>query len=411
MYNDFQRRFIANSSGTLGLLIIIIAILRGAFTEIPFLKLLPPYITGFVCLAISYRERKNKSSMWHAYIIFFGLILIILNAALINGGFRAPVVAGVILLPLFSTIALGSLGRWLGMAAAFLCLMAISLFEKFELILPYQDGASRYIPLIYLGATAIGAQIIYFYEKLRIENENAILKLSEQFVASSRLSSLGEMAGGVAHEINNPLAIINGKIALLKCLVEEDNVEPLKVQAELVKIEKTVQRISVIVHGLLTFSRNSEGDPLVTERADKIASETIELCNEKFRNLDIDLIFESDSQLFINCRASQISQVIMNLLLNSLDAVESLSEKWVKLSVKPTAEHVQIVVMDSGHGIPLVVANRMMEPFFTTKSVGKGTGLGLSISRGIIEGHGGRLTYDQNSKNTCFVITIPLVKP
>ena len=107
--------------------------------------------------------------------------------------------------------------------------------------------------------------------------------------------------------------------------------------------------------------------------------------------------------------AAQISQVLLNILNNSSDAIALSENPWIEISfdfAKPGLTYVSIT--DSGHGIPVNIADRMMDPFFSTKEVGRGTGLGLSISRGIIEDHGGRLWYDRESPNTRFVIELPV---
>jgi C4-dicarboxylate-specific signal transduction histidine kinase len=111
----------------------------------------------------------------------------------------------------------------------------------------------------------------------------------------------------------------------------------------------------------------------------------------------------------IDCRAVQVSQVIINLLSNSMDAIDHLSEKWIKLSIRALDDNtVLIKVRDSGHGIPNDVVEKMMNPFFTTKAVGKGTGLGLSISLGIIDEHKGKLYYQLVDNHTEFVIELPM---
>ncbi len=115
----------------------------------------------------------------------------------------------------------------------------------------------------------------------------------------------------------------------------------------------------------------------------------------------------------INCVAEQISQVLLNLLNNAFDAVMDGppdKRRWVRVDIDLTGENVQLKVTDCGDGISAEVQMKLMQPFFTTKGTGKGTGLGLSISKGIVEKHGGQLFYNRESKNTCFVISLPQYK-
>lgn len=131
-------------------------------------------------------------------------------------------------------------------------------------------------------------------------------------------------------------------------------------------------------------------------------------CRERFKHHGIELSLESTTSEFaVECRPTQISQAILNLLNNAFDAVENLAEKWVRVSVKDMGVALTVAVTDSGKGIPKNIRNKILQPFFTTKEVGKGTGLGLSISRGIVAGHGGQLFIDASAPNTSFVIRLP----
>lgn len=227
---------------------------------------------------------------------------------------------------------------------------------------------------------------------------------------ASKMSSLGEMAGGIAHEINNPLAIIQaGCRKLAKRLTQAGQYDPHRETVEM--IEATALRIGKIISGLRTFSRDGTNDAFAVASFDTILTEMLALCAARFRNSGVEIRRqESGLNIPVRCRSVQLGQVLINLLNNSFDAVvDSQGEKWVEIGAFEDGESVVISVTDSGHGISPSVAARMMDPFFTTKAVGKGTGLGLSISHGIIRDHGGELLYDQNSANTRFVIRLPKV--
>ena len=114
-----------------------------------------------------------------------------------------------------------------------------------------------------------------------------------------------------------------------------------------------------------------------------------------------------DEGLRIPCREAQISQVLLNLIANAADAVQDLSERWIRIEVSRNADAVEIAVTDSGGGIPDEIRARVMQPFFTTKPAGQGTGFGLSISRAFAEAHAGTLTIDVASPHTRFVVTLP----
>lgn len=238
--------------------------------------------------------------------------------------------------------------------------------------------------------------------------EQAINLQQEKLVAASKLSSLGEMAGGVAHEVNNPLAIIIGQTCRIRRRMECGNLDPIKLTQDLENIEATAHRIAKIIKGLCSFSRNSVNDPMEVKPLYQIVEETLDLCQEKIRNHSIQLILDIDHDIQLQCRPGQIAQVLMNLLSNAYDATLGLSEKWIKLEAFSLSNWVSIIVTDSGQGIEPFIREKIMEPFFTTKEVGRGTGLGLSISRGISEDHGGRLYYDARADHTSFVVILPL---
>ena len=139
-----------------------------------------------------------------------------------------------------------------------------------------------------------------------------------------------------------------------------------------------------------------------------IVIETLSFCEQRFKNDGMPLLFVPSESLIVLCRPTQISEVVLNLLNNSFDAIEDLDEKWVEIKLERFGKQCAVRVTDSGRGIDPSVAHKMMQPFFTTKEVGKGTGLGLSISQGIMQSQGGSLSYDTSRGRTSFLMTFPL---
>jgi PAS domain S-box-containing protein len=223
-----------------------------------------------------------------------------------------------------------------------------------------------------------------------------------RLLLASKMASLGEMAGSIAHEINNPLAIISGKAEQIKKNIKQGTLDVNKILASVEKIEDTSFRISKIIRGLRTFSRSEELDPMKEVSVLEVIDETLDLCRERLKSENIKLVTDIDPTIILQCRPTQIQQVIINLLNNSLDAIKDDVEKWISIETAKTSDSLSITITDSGKGIPPQLRDRIMTPFFTTKEIGKGTGLGLSISKGIMESHQGTLRYNENSPNTSF---------
>jgi signal transduction histidine kinase len=235
----------------------------------------------------------------------------------------------------------------------------------------------------------------------------------EQMIASARLSALGMMAGGIAHEINNPLAIIHSMATDLVEMVEQEGSVPREIVArKSAAIRETAGRIARIVKSLRRISREGTNDRLRPTRLSRILEETLEICRERFRANNVKLLLpEVVPELNVRCREVQISQALLNLLQNAFDAVvEQPGERWVRVEVSTASDSVAISVVDNGPGIPQELRSRIMEPFFTTKEVGKGTGLGLSLSKTIAEEHGGKLEYREEDGHTRFSLILPLAE-
>lgn len=245
----------------------------------------------------------------------------------------------------------------------------------------------------------------------RITEQELKLHLAAQVTSVSRLSSLGEMAGGIAHEINNPLQIMLFNIDHMKRQLEARHGRPADMpllEKQLGVCEETARRIAGIVAGLRAFARDASKDPFEVCEARKIVDDTLRLCGERFRNAGVvvSVAAETDGVL-LSCRPTQLQQILLNLLSNAFEAALGADEKWIRVEVASRDSEAEIAVVDSGPPIPEVTRERMFEPFFTTKAVGRGTGLGLSVARGLVESHGGRIFLDTACANTRFVVRLP----
>ncbi len=253
---------------------------------------------------------------------------------------------------------------------------------------------------------AMGGIAIDVTDKVKAEEE---LEASRKMLLrTARMAAVGEMAGGIAHEINNPLAVIHAHQYLLRTLAESRQTSGTDWNKNLKSIEDAVVRIQKIVKGLLAFARQSSHDPKVQTSVSELLAELWELCRGRMEKRHINLTFpQVKASLKIQCRPYQISQILINLLNNAFDAVANLNEKWIRLEVTDSDNEIEFKVTDSGQGMPTEVRNHLFDSFFTTKEFGFGTGLGLSIAKGLAIEHGGDLLFDDSARNTTFVLRLP----
>lgn len=227
---------------------------------------------------------------------------------------------------------------------------------------------------------------------------------------TSKMASLGEIAGGVAHEINNPLTIISGISQQMLRYANSDRLTPEYIHKTAEKLQHTTDRIATIIKGLKAFARDGAKDPMNQYSVQQIIRDSLPYIEPKLNKHNIEWRWNPDNDFNIECRPVQLSQVIVNLVNNAADAIQNFNEKWIEVQVLAESRGVKILVTDSGKGIPKVIAEKIMDPFFTTKDIGKGTGLGLSISKSIVEAHSGIFYLDESSPNTSFVLRLPFTQ-
>jgi phosphoglycerate-specific signal transduction histidine kinase len=237
------------------------------------------------------------------------------------------------------------------------------------------------------------------------DKEKIIEEQTHQMVEKNKLASLGEMAAGIAHEINNPLTVIHSNNTIIQKLISRDKFDITKIDKLTSKTREQIERITAIITSLRNLSRGLANEENESFSIDQVLNESIRLA--KIRDKSKKIIFQFNNKPFCAYgNRGQIVQVILNLLNNAIDAIETLEDPWISLELKDNDKYVDLFITDSGEGIPKEVADKIFIPMYTTKDVGKGTGLGLSLSRTFIEQNKGSLNYITEQDNTCFKISL-----
>jgi signal transduction histidine kinase len=248
---------------------------------------------------------------------------------------------------------------------------------------------------------------------------------AKQLVHADRMVTLGVLAAGIAHEINNPATFIAGNVQTMErvwgrivAMLAKTGVgaeDPMLAMARqefpemMADIRNGVVRITTIVQGLKRFARQEQGSKAPFSVAEACGA-ALRLCQNRLKHQITVSLEVSEALPRAVGNVQQIEQVLVNLLVNAADAMEAQGQGTLQIRAFYEPPCIRVAVYDSGPGLPAAVLDRMFDPFFTTKQADKGTGLGLPISRGIIEEHGGVLRgYNQAGGGASFEFTLPVV--
>jgi len=246
---------------------------------------------------------------------------------------------------------------------------------------------------------------------LLFEDQSEKRRLQDQLLQSEKMSAIGQLIAGVAHDLNNPLASVVGFSDLLG---EAADVPP-RLAEPLAVIRQEAERASAIVRNLLSFARRQEGERQL-QSIRPILESTHQLLKNQLLAARIELTLAFEPGLpEVEVHANQIKQVFVNIINNAAQAIASTRRQEgggrIEIATKCEPDGLSVHVSDNGPGIPEVVAQRVFEPFFSTKSEGEGTGLGLSICLGIVKEHGGNITLDPggagSGRGATFTVELP----
>lgn len=274
-------------------------------------------------------------------------------------------------------------------------------YQEYEIDLQTRSGEHRYVSVVVSSLSDDIGKVESYTYVFHDLTEKAVRMA--QMERSERLASLGHMAAGIAHEIGNPLTAISSVVQLLQRRTTDE-----KQLTQLHRVQENIGRITTIVREMVDFSK-----PVSTENSKMNLNDSIRdavgLLKHDTRSRNVRFVLELDQNLpSILAIPDQLHQVMLNLILNAVDAVTDKNKPIVSIRTYSAGGMVCAEVADNGSGIPPNIKNRIFEPFFTTKKVGKGTGLGLSVTHNIITGIGGQITVSSSPGETVFEILIPV---
>lgn len=311
-------------------------------------------------------------------------------------------------------------GLMIVIEAAHLVIMSMRAFILYQIYAMVLTASS----LLLGGGLALANKVVFFcavvtlaiinfvahvqHALFREKEHDRALYLAEQ---QAKMAALGDATAGLAHEIKNILTIA---IVYATSISEKlDAPEPDREGASRIsgKMHGVLARMLKITQSLQSFAYQPKDVPPAVEALHQLIEESIDVVSSKAKRWGVTIRNGVSPELTVYCVGNQMSQVLVNLLNNAIDAVNEAEDRWVDVSGTRDGQDIVIRVVDSGPAIPPEVRSRMMEPYFTTKRRGEGTGLGLSISRSLIESKGGTLTLDKDATRTTFVIRMKASAP
>ena len=241
----------------------------------------------------------------------------------------------------------------------------------------------------------------------KIKARHTIEEQRQSIEHAARMSVLGMMASSIAHEIKAPLAVISAGAQQLEWISRSEHMEQETLRKTGDIVLRNVNRMNDMLGSLRNLSRESGSEPVRHVSIKSVIDIAVEACGFRLQTGGAVVEISAIADISFECRLNQLAQALSNLLINASEAVETSSEKWIRLEAWEEGEHVRFAVTDSGTHLKRETREDMFIPFFTTKPAGKGVGLGLNISKRIVEGHGGHLELDDSFPHTRFIMSIP----
>lgn len=267
----------------------------------------------------------------------------------------------------------------------------------------YLANAVEILRITYMSTLQAGSEASLL-QRRQEEQRQTIERQVELLQASAKWAEVGQVMGGIGHEIRSPLAAAHSWLQVATGRIKDG--DPLLAQP-LTRAREALEHLDGIVDGLGTISRDERGEDLTSVSLPEAVDHAMALCSHRLKRIDCEPTIDVADGLRVRGRASELVQVLLNLLSNACDAIEAIDAPWIRVHAATGADGgVRLQISDCGPPPPASVRERMFRPFYTTKPQGAGTGIGLSICRQIVEDYGGTIEL-LDSDHTVFAIDLP----
>jgi signal transduction histidine kinase len=353
------------------------------------------------------KSKKFRTPIFAGVLIAFAIMIV---KAEFTGGLHSPIMSWFPVLPIISSFVLSKKQTY---TVATLSILSVILIST-DILLPYFEMTTTDLPtlsrvIMYASIILLSTFICLIHEDKRIKMHNQIQEQKMKLMTSTRQAELGEIAAGIAHEVNNPLTVLKVKAKKIR-FQTQNNPDLSDITTNANKILLMTERIQNIITSMKNLSKeNRENGEVSKERYSVLLDNVITLCESRIKYSNILLkIVKSDSSVNDLMVPSQIGHVLLSLVTNSCDAISKSKQKWIEINAKVDNCSMVISVTDSGDGISKDQQQRIFNPFVSNKPDSLASGLGLSISKNVVESLGGSLNINPLSKNTSFVIVLPI---
>ena len=378
-------------------------------TLIAILTLVP--LVGFT---YSYVRKTGKVKIVGRVLMYVAIPVLIYRAYTM-GGIWGVTTNWIYLVPVFGALILGK--REIIFLSFLATIMMIALAIAHNANPDYAMKNLLLVPafsrvLYFMMPMYVISYVIIFYENQRKKFIEQIQEKTRQELQNEKLISIGSMTAGMAHEINNPLMVLQGSVNLIDSRLKKLELEEkdkVKFDRNVEKLKLGIQRITKIIESVKALSSNSETIEKEVIDVSQIISNSLVIFNDKLSMNGIRLIQTQNVRYpkIVGVQI-QLEQILMNFISNSIDEVAGKENPWIKIMCDIDDKFCYFRVVDSGTGVNDIVIKQLFDPFFTTKEVGKGTGLGLSLCKTLAANNGGDIYYELFQGNTSFVLKVPI---